>query len=136
MHVQRTSLVASAQLEGREEAEQADEVGLVARERLVDRVVEGGDVRMVAAGDRDGALFFEAITQTTSAGRPASMCSKRFSRLVPLPESRTAMRSLRPAAAFSASGFAFSDPAEVKGAPPQPKRLRVISRVAGDLFSV
>ena len=36
------------------------------------------------------ALFFDESTQTISAGSPASICSKRFSRLVPLPERSTA----------------------------------------------
>ena len=39
------------------------------------------------------ALLFDAMTQTISAGSPRSTPSKRFSRLVPLPESSTATRS-------------------------------------------
>ena len=51
-------------------------------------------------GGYNGAIIREAITTVTRASsRPRSTCSKRFSRLVPSPESRTAMRSGPPAGA-------------------------------------
>ena len=106
VHVDRAAVALAAQLEEREEAEQRDEIDVVARELGVERVVEGGARRECARGTaiagmprrsarrRPPAFSFDAITTTTSAGTsPASMRSQRFSRLVPSPESSTATRS-------------------------------------------
>ena len=106
MHVDHAAREALARLERREEAEQRDEIDLEAGERAVQRVVERARRRGCSRRDTASAgtprraarasppaRGFDAITTSTRAGSPASMCSNRFSRLVPSPESSTATRS-------------------------------------------